>query len=137
MQSSTGCRTVLGRRGISPPVFCSSTRSTGISSRKPAHHQHSDYWNACVNKLLELLDGAVKSEGVIVVGATNRPGEIDEAIKRSGRLETHIEIPRPDIPALAGILTHHLGDDLDVIAETAVTRTGTETGTEPREGEAQ
>lgn len=89
----------------------------GIGTRVSASRQYADYWNACVNKLLELLDGAVKSEGVIVVGATNRPNEIDEAIRRSGRLETHIEIPRPDIPALAGILAHHLGADFDVIIE--------------------
>ncbi|NKL30170.1 AAA family ATPase [Rhizobium leguminosarum bv. viciae] len=89
----------------------------GIGMRVSASRQYADYWNACVNKLLELLDGAMKSEGVIVVGATNRPNEIDEAIRRSGRLETHIEIPRPDIPALAGILAHHLGADLDVIVE--------------------
>ncbi|PDS76377.1 ATP-binding protein [Rhizobium sp. L43] len=89
----------------------------GIGMRVSASRQYADYWNACVNKLLELLDGVVRSEGVIVVGATNRPHEIDEAIRRSGRLETHIEIPRPDILALAGILAHHLGADLDVIVE--------------------
>ncbi|MDW9854068.1 AAA family ATPase [Sinorhizobium meliloti] len=88
----------------------------GIGMRVGASREYADYWNACVNKLLELLDGALKSEGVIVVGATNRPNEIDEAIRRSGRLETHIEIPRPDIPALSGILADHLGSDLDVIA---------------------
>jgi hypothetical protein len=88
----------------------------GIGSRVSATRPYADYWNTCVNKLLELLDGAVKSEGVIVVGATNRPGEIDEAIRRSGRLETHIEIPRPDISALTGILAHHLGSDLDNVA---------------------
>ncbi len=87
----------------------------GIGQRAPASRHHSDYWNACVNKLLELLDGATKTDGVIVVGATNRPDEIDEAIRRSGRLETHIEIPRPDIPTLAGILAHHLGSDLDAV----------------------
>jgi hypothetical protein len=91
----------------------------GIGTRASASKDYADYWNACVNKLLELLDGALKSEGVIVVGATNRPNEIDEAIRRSGRLETHIEIPRPDIPALSGILAHHLGPDLDVIAADA------------------
>jgi hypothetical protein len=91
----------------------------GIGMRVGASRQYSDYWNACVNKLLELLDGALKSEGVIVVGATNRPNEIDEAIRRSGRLETHIAIPKPDIPALSGILAHHLGFDLDVIAADA------------------
>ncbi|WP_318879371.1 ATP-binding protein [Sinorhizobium meliloti] len=91
----------------------------GIGTRASASKDYADYWNACVNKLLELLDGALKSEGVIVVGATNRPHEIDEAIRRSGRLETHIEIPRPDIPALSGILAHHLGSDLDVIVSDA------------------
>ncbi|MBY5873823.1 AAA family ATPase [Rhizobium leguminosarum] len=98
----------------------------GIGTRVSASRQYADYWNACVNKLLELLDGAVKSEGVIVVGATNRPNEIDEAIRRSGRLETHIDIPRPDIPALAGILAHHLGADLDVVA-----KSGSQEGGQP------
>lgn len=98
----------------------------GIGQRASASRPYADYWNACVNKLLELLDGAIKTDGVIVVGATNRPTEIDEAICRSGRLETHIEIPRPDIPSLAGILAHHLGDDLD-----AVTVPDTQIGGQP------
>ncbi|TBE99665.1 AAA family ATPase [Rhizobium ruizarguesonis] len=88
----------------------------GIGSRVSVTRPYADYWNACVNKLLELLDGAIRSEGVIVVGATNRPDEIDEAIRRSGRLETHIEIPRPDIAALTGILAHHLGSDIEAVS---------------------
>ena len=72
---------------------------------------HDDYWRSLINKLLELLDGALRSEGVIVVGATNDPGNIDPALRRSGRLETHIEIPLPDVDALVGIIEHHLGDD--------------------------
>lgn len=88
----------------------------GIGQRASASRPYADYWNTCVNKLLELLDGAIKTDGVVVVGATNRPTEIDEAIRRSGRLETHIEIQRPDIPTLEGILAHHLGSDLDAVA---------------------
>jgi hypothetical protein len=91
----------------------------GIGKRVDPDREYSEYWNTIVNKLLELLDGAVKSEGVIVIGATNRPEHIDAAIKRSGRLETHIEIPKPDIPALAGIIAHHLGKDIDVLMEGA------------------
>lgn len=85
----------------------------GIGKRQSSDREHADYWNTLINKALELLDGAVKADGVIVVGATNRPSQIDEALRRSGRLETHIEIPRPDIETLVGILAHHLGDDLD------------------------
>ncbi|MDH2090590.1 ATP-binding protein [Rhizobium pusense] len=98
----------------------------GIGQRASASRPYADYWNACVNKVLELLDGAIKTDGVIVIGATNRPGEIDEAICRSGRLETQIEIPRPDIPSLAGNLAHHLGSDL-----AAVTASDTQIGGQP------
>lgn len=87
----------------------------GIGKRQPAEREYADYWNAVVNKALELLDGAVKSEGLIIVGATNRPDQIDDAIKRSGRLETHIEIPMPDMATLAAIFMHHLGDDLAML----------------------
>lgn len=89
----------------------------GIGKRGTGH-DYDDYWNAVVNKLLELLDGASKTEGVIIVGATNHPDVIDPAIRRSGRLETHIEIPLPDIDALVGILTHHLGNDYPTVVAT-------------------
>lgn len=89
----------------------------GIGSRNGARHSrdHADYWTSLVNRLLELLDGALKSEGVIVVAATNQPEKIDPALLRSGRLEKHVVIPPPDVEALAGILLHHLGADLDAV----------------------
>lgn len=89
-------------------------RSTGRRER-----QHDDYWRSLINRLLELLDGASKTEGVIVVAATNLPEKIDPALLRSGRLEKHVPIPLPDIEALAGIFAHHLGDDLDGVLASA------------------
>jgi len=76
---------------------------------------HDDYWASLVNRLLELLDGASKTQGVIIVGATNRPEKIDSALLRSGRLEKHIVIPPPDTKSLIGIIAHHLGSDLDAV----------------------
>lgn len=76
-----------------------------------------EYWSTLVNRLLELLDGASKTQGVIIVGATNRPEKIDPALLRSGRLEKHIIIPPPDTEALIGIIAHHLGVDLDAVVE--------------------
>ncbi|CDZ51181.1 ATP-binding protein [Neorhizobium galegae] len=91
----------------------------GIGKRQPAEQEYADYWNTMVNKALELLDGAVKSEGLVIVGATNRPDQIDDAIKRSGRLETHIEIPMPDVATLAEIFAYHLGDDVAALGSEA------------------
>jgi SpoVK/Ycf46/Vps4 family AAA+-type ATPase len=104
-------KTFVEARAMAPAILFVD-EIDGIGKRQPAEREYADYWNAVVNKVLELLDGAVKNEGLIIVGATNRPGDIDEAIQRSGRLEIHIEIPKPDVPTLAEILAHHLGDDV-------------------------
>jgi SpoVK/Ycf46/Vps4 family AAA+-type ATPase len=107
-------KTFVEARAMAPAILFID-EIDGIGKRQPAEREYADYWNTIVNKALELLDGAVKNEGLIVVGATNRPDHIDEAIKRSGRLETHIEIPKPDVPTLAEILAHHLGDDVTAL----------------------
>jgi len=89
----------------------------GIGKRANGSRPYDDYWTQVVNRALELLDGALKSEGVIIVGATNYPERIDSALLRSGRLETHIPIPMPDTQALADILRFHLGQDIHDVLE--------------------
>ena len=91
-----------------------------IGTRKGAgSRNYDDYWASLINRMLELLDGASRSEGIIVVGATNLPEKIDPALLRSGRLETHVRIPMPDAETLIGILGHHLGVDLDAVLASA------------------
>jgi ATP-dependent Zn protease len=92
------------------------SRASGDSR---GHKGHDDYWSSLINRVLELIDGAAKTEGVIIVAATNLPDKLDPALLRSGRLEQHVQIPRPDIDALTGILAHHLGADLAKVIETA------------------
>ncbi|MGN6145416.1 MAG: AAA family ATPase [Mesorhizobium sp.] len=86
------------------------------------------YWDQIINRLLELLDGATRSDGVVVIGATNNPDRIDAALLRSGRLEKHIVIPKPDTEALIGILRHHLGAELDAVIATAPGEPSKDTG---------
>ena len=75
----------------------------GISSRTSLDSQHREYWLQIVNQLLELLQGFETREGVVVVGATNHPENIDPAILRAGRLDRIIHIDLPDTKALEGI----------------------------------
>jgi hypothetical protein len=88
----------------------------GIGRRMDHARDQSDYWNSVVNQALELLDGATRMAGVIVVCATNKPSIIDPALLRSGRLERRVEIPLPDANARLAILRHHLGEDVETVA---------------------
>lgn len=59
-----------------------------------------------VSTLLTLMDGLHEQRGdrVVVVGATNRPGNIDPALRRAGRFGQEIEIGIPDAGERLSIL---------------------------------
>lgn len=60
-----------------------------------------------VAQLLTLMDG-LKSRGqVVVIGATNRPDSLDQALRRPGRFDREIEIGVPDSEERQEILEIH------------------------------
>ena len=48
--------------------------------------------------------------GIFVIGATNRPQDIDEAALRSGRLDMKVYFPTPDEETRASLFIHYLKD---------------------------
>ena len=50
-----------------------------------------------LNKILTNMDGFDKSDGIIVLAATNRADTLDEALKRSGRFDRKVQVPLPDL----------------------------------------
>lgn len=71
------------------------------------------YESNVVNCFLELTDGLVDVEGVILLGATNRLEDIDPAVLRSGRFEEHFHVDLPDEDERAAILAHHIAGAVD------------------------
>lgn len=57
-----------------------------------------------LNTMLNELDGVEELNGVILVGATNRPASIDAALLRPGRLDRHVYVGPPDYEARYEIL---------------------------------
>jgi cell division protease FtsH len=60
-----------------------------------------------LNQLLVELDGFLGSNGVLVIGATNRPELIDSALLRPGRFDRRIQVDRPDRDGREKILMLH------------------------------
>ncbi len=72
-----------------------------------------------VAQLLALMDGLSGRGNVIVIGATNRPGALDQALRRPGRFDREIEIGVPDRKGRHEVLQIHtrgmpLASDVDV-----------------------
>lgn len=49
-----------------------------------------------VAQLLALMDGFTSDDNVVVIAATNRPQDIDAALRRPGRFDWEIHFPLPD-----------------------------------------
>ncbi|HCC47287.1 MAG TPA: cell division protein FtsH [Elusimicrobia bacterium] len=76
-----------------------------------------------LNQMLVELDGFESKEGIILIGATNRPDVLDTALLRPGRFDRRINVPVPDIKGRLEILGVHSkkikltpDTDLNVIA---------------------
>ena len=60
-----------------------------------------------ISQMLTEMDGLEDLNGVVVIGATNRPDMIDEALLRPGRFDRILEVPLPNKDARKEILNIH------------------------------
>jgi len=93
--------------------------------RNSADRHAENYRRQVINSLLELLDGAGRTPGVIIVAACNDVKALDPAIRRPGRIDRIVEVPPPGPAAivhiLAGRLDGHLsGREIDRLARRAI-----------------
>lgn len=101
-------------------------RSSGGGAGTEEHSQ-------TLNALLVEMDGIEGTEGIIVIGATNRRDVLDPALIRAGRFDREVHVQLPDIAGREGILKIHSADkklaqdvDLGKIAKTTPGMSGAE-----------
>ncbi|MEP3667311.1 MAG: AAA family ATPase [Roseibium sp.] len=90
----------MGRRGMG---------TSGVDQEK----------GATINALLTELDGISAAGGLFLIGATNRPNELDPALVRPGRIDRKLHVNLPDRAGRADIFAVHcrditLADDVDL-----------------------
>lgn len=141
---SGGCGTDIARRMRAvfteakrePTLLFLDEADTMPTRGNTAHN--SGWWDAIVNGLLALLDGAEDRGNVVVVGAANSVDRMDPALLRPGRLDRILRVPLPDRAALASIAMEHVpeltAEDARVLARRMAGGTGADVAQIARDG---
>lgn len=92
-------------------------------SRDSRYGGGNDEREQTLNQLLSEMDGFDSSKGLVILGATNRPEVLDQALLRPGRFDRRIIVEKPDLKGRVDILKVHAKDvrmdesvDFDAIA---------------------
>ncbi|NKK67922.1 AAA family ATPase [Rhizobium leguminosarum bv. viciae] len=99
-------------RSLAPCVILIDECDAFVQRGSIGNGKADEWMRGVVNSLLECMDGALEREGVIVIGAANDVTGIDQALRRSGRLDRHIELNLPNSEDRVAILEQHLGVQL-------------------------
>ncbi|XP_076018390.1 ATP-dependent zinc metalloprotease YME1L1-like isoform X2 [Genypterus blacodes] len=86
-------------------IFIDELDSVGGKRIESPMHPYS---RQTINQLLAEMDGFKPNEGVIIIGATNFPEALDNALIRPGRFDTQVTVPKPDVKGRTEILNWYL-----------------------------
>ncbi|ARA92071.1 cell division protein FtsH [Rhodothermaceae bacterium RA] len=100
-------------------IFIDEIDAIGKSRAQVAVVGGHDERENTLNQLLTEIDGFEGTEGVILMGATNRPEVLDPALLRPGRFDRQVLVDRPDMKGREAIFRVHtrrlkLADDVDL-----------------------
>jgi transitional endoplasmic reticulum ATPase len=104
-QTEENLRKIFGEASLSPPSIIFVDEIDAIAPVRGAAGTLSDL--RAVTQLLALMDGLKRSEGVVVIGTTNRIEAIDPALRRAGRFDREVYFPTPSATAREQILRVH------------------------------
>ncbi|TNE96786.1 MAG: ATP-dependent metallopeptidase FtsH/Yme1/Tma family protein [Deltaproteobacteria bacterium] len=79
-------------------------RARGVGPMSGGHDEKEQ----TLNQLLTELDGFDSKEGIVLLGATNRPEVLDQALLRAGRFDRQVLVDRPDKIGRLQILNVHV-----------------------------
>lgn len=106
-ESERGVRKVFSRaRQVSPAIIFFDELDALIPKRGQSFG--SDVNEKIVAQILTEIDGVSELKDVMIIGSTNRPDLLDEALMRPGRLDKIIYVPFPDKESREKIFKVHM-----------------------------
>jgi transitional endoplasmic reticulum ATPase len=103
-ESEANVRELFDKARNAAPCVLFFDELDSIASSRSSSKGDSGATDRVLNQILTEMDGMGSKKNVFVIGATNRPENLDTAIMRPGRLDQLIYIPLPDRDSREGIL---------------------------------
>ncbi len=132
-ESEKTVREIFRKARLAAPCIIFIDEIDAIAHSRTSGEDDTRVTERVVDTMLTEMDGLQELKNVVVLGATNRPEEVDPALLRPGRFDKIIEIPMPDLKARFEILKVHtkkmpLDKDvnLEKISESTENYTGAE-----------
>jgi transitional endoplasmic reticulum ATPase len=106
-ESEKGVREIFRKARQAAPCIIFFDELDAVAPRRGRSEGDAHVTERVISQMLTEMDGLEDLKGVVVVGATNRPDIIDEALLRPGRFDRILEVPLPDKEARKEILRIH------------------------------
>ncbi|MGA9168931.1 MAG: CDC48 family AAA ATPase [Nitrososphaeraceae archaeon] len=106
-ESEKGVREIFRKARQASPCIVFFDELDAVAPRRGRSEGDAHVTERVLSQMLTEMDGLEDLKGVVVIGATNRPDIIDEALLRPGRFDRILEVPFPDKEARKDILKIH------------------------------
>ncbi|MDD4254116.1 MAG: CDC48 family AAA ATPase [Methanofollis sp.] len=115
-ESEKGVRQIFRKARQAAPSIVFFDEIDSLVPKRGSYANSSHVTESVVSQLLTELDGLEELKNVMVLGATNRPDMLDDALLRPGRLDRIIYVPPPDAGSRKKIFEVYLKGTEDLLA---------------------
>jgi len=100
-------KSIFGKARRKSPCILFIDEIDGIGQRTKVERAGDAEPNRIINQILTEMDGFHPASGIIVVGATNKPDALDEAMLREGRFDRKIHVNVPGVEDRKALFEHY------------------------------
>ena len=102
-------KSIFARAKRKSPCILFIDEIDGIGQRTKVERASDAEPNRIINQILTEMDGFHAASGIIVIGATNKPEALDDAMLRPGRFDRKIHVNVPGVEDRKSLFEHYTG----------------------------